>query len=224
MKLLDKLHKLHGNTSALETERETMNLLAPFYDILVWFVAFGKAKAMREETLELAQIKLGDRVLDVGCGTGDLILAAKAHTGPAGKVIGIDGSPKMINVAQRKAAKANVKVVFQVGLIEKTTFPDQTFDVVLSSLMMHHLTDNLKCQGFAEVYRVLKPNGRFMIVDLDPTRRSLLTMLPGHFQMEKIDFVREQLPKLMQVAGFTDFEIGKMTQFKQLSFVVGKKV
>jgi len=223
MKLLDKLHKLLGN-SALETERETMNSMAPFYDILVWFIAFGKAKAMREETLELAQIKLGDSVLDVGCGTGDLILAAKAHTGPAGKVIGIDGSPKMINVAQRNATKANVKVVFQVGLIEEITFPDQTFDVVLSSLMMHHLTDNLKCQGIAEVYRVLKPNGRFMIVDLDPTRRSLLTLFPGHFQMEKIDFVREQLPKLMQVAGFTDFETYKKTQFKQLSFVVGKKV
>ena len=223
MKLLDKLHKLLGNT-ALETERETMNLMAPFYDILGCFLMFGKGKAMREATLELAQIKLGDSVLDVGCGTGDLTLAAKAHTGPAGKVIGIDGSPEMINVAQRRAAKANVKVVFQVGLIEEITFPDQTFDVVLSSLMMHHLTDNLKSQGIAEVYRVLKPNGRFMIVDLDPTRRSLITLFPGHFQMEKIDFVREQLPKLMQVAGFTDFEIGKMTQFKQLSFVVGKKV
>ncbi|HAT46812.1 MAG TPA: hypothetical protein DCS90_17060, partial [Ktedonobacter sp.] len=64
-----------------------------------------------------------------------------------------------------KAARRNVPIEFQIGVIEQLAFPDQTFDVVLSTLMMHHLPAGLKRQGLAEIARVLKPGGRLVIAD-----------------------------------------------------------
>lgn len=140
---------------------------ASFYDTVVWLLSRGKGQALREATVKLAQIKPGERVLDVGCGTGDLTMAAKALADSTGEVYGTDASPEMIDLARRKVTRAGIDVTFQVDLIEKITFPDNQFDVVLSSLMMHHLPDDLKREGLAEIYRVLKPGGRLLIVDIE---------------------------------------------------------
>jgi ubiquinone/menaquinone biosynthesis C-methylase UbiE len=67
--------------------------------------------------------------------------------------------------ARSKAARRNLPIEFQIGVIEQLAFPDQTFDVVLSTLMMHHLPNSLKRQGLAEIARVLKPGGRLVIAD-----------------------------------------------------------
>jgi ubiquinone/menaquinone biosynthesis C-methylase UbiE len=67
--------------------------------------------------------------------------------------------------AQAKAARTRRAVAFQTGVIEQLPFPDQTFDVVLSTLMMHHLPKPLKARGLAEIARVLKPGGRLVIAD-----------------------------------------------------------
>src|SRR5213078_5226371 len=64
-----------------------------------------------------------------------------------------------------KAARRNAPIEFQIGVIEQLPFLDQTFDVVFSTLMMHHLPAPLKRQGLAEIARVLKPGGRLVIAD-----------------------------------------------------------
>jgi ubiquinone/menaquinone biosynthesis C-methylase UbiE len=107
----------------------------------------------------LAKIAAGDKVLDVGCGTGDLTLRAACLAGPTGEVVGIDASPNMIEVARRKAASKGLSIRWEVEAIERLTFPDDTFDVALSSLMLHHLPGQLKHAGLAEVRRVLKETG-----------------------------------------------------------------
>jgi ubiquinone/menaquinone biosynthesis C-methylase UbiE len=88
---------------------------------------------------DLAGLKSGDSVLDVGCGTGALAMAAKQRVGASGKVHGIDASPEMIARARKKANKRGSDVGFRTAVVEELPFPDETFDAVLSTLMLHHL-------------------------------------------------------------------------------------
>src|SRR5262245_44549049 len=73
------------------------------YDLMVWLFMLGRERAFREKALRLVRLAPGDSVLDVGCGTGTLAIAAKSHVGPTGTVCGIDASPEMIARADKKA-------------------------------------------------------------------------------------------------------------------------
>lgn len=166
--------------SAPQTRGRTIRW-ATLYDPCVRLLTLGHAPQLRRRTLDLAGILPGESVLDVGCGTGDLLLAAQARHGSAVALHGIDAAPEMIAVAQRKAARAGAAVDFRVSVIEALPYADSSFDVVLSSLMMHHLPDDLKRVGLREIRRVLRPGGRLLIVDFErPRKRSggaLLTLL-----------------------------------------------
>lgn len=139
------------------------------YDLHEWFMDVclfrGKGRELRRKTIELARLQPGEVVLDVGCGTGTLALEARRRVGSAGGVFGIDPSTEQIARARAKALQHHLPVDFQSGVIEQLAFPDQTFDVVLSTLMMHHLPASLKRHGLAEIARVLKPRGRLVIAD-----------------------------------------------------------
>ena len=144
---------------------------ARYYDLLAWLLTFGRERAFRERLVELARLAPGESVLDVGCGTGTLAIAAKRRVGPAGVVHGIDASPEMIARAKRKAAKAGVDVAFQTELVEALPFPDARFDAVLSTLMLHHLPRPTREQCAREMRRVLKPGGRVLAVDFGTPAR-----------------------------------------------------
>ncbi len=164
------LRHLHGNDDHVhaDTAPQTTGTLihwAKRYDFIVQFMAFGQARRLRRKSIDAAQIKPGERILDVGCGTGDLTLLAKERAGSTGQVYGIDAATEMIDVARGKAARAKAEVDFRVSVIEQLPFPAESFDVVLSSLMMHHLPDDLKPKALAEVRRVIKPGGRLLLVD-----------------------------------------------------------
>jgi ubiquinone/menaquinone biosynthesis C-methylase UbiE len=138
---------------------------ARYYDLLALLFMRGREGAFREKVLELAQLRSGESVLDVGCGTGTLAIAAKKRVGPTGKVYGIDASPEMIARASKKARKAGVEVVFKNGVVEALPFADASFDAVLSTLMLHHLPPEARQQCAREMRRVLKPGGRVLAVD-----------------------------------------------------------
>jgi ubiquinone/menaquinone biosynthesis C-methylase UbiE len=161
-------HRSAGETA----DNETKGLIARGgwrYDLHEWFTDIfmfqGRVRELRQKTIDLARIQPGETVLDVGCGTGTLVMAVARRVGRAGRVVGIDPGRQQIVRARAKAARSNVPVEFQSGVIEQLAFPDQTFDVVFSTLMMHHLPAPLKRQGLAEIVRVLKPGGRLVIVD-----------------------------------------------------------
>lgn len=135
------------------------------YDLLAWLLTRGRERAFREGLISLAGIQPGEAVLDIGCGTGTLAIAATKHVGPTGTVYGIDASPEMIARASRKAARARAPVVFQLAAAEQLPFPDGRFDVVLSTLMLHHLPRDTRQQCATEIRRVLKPGGRVLAVD-----------------------------------------------------------
>lgn len=147
------------------TEGVTMGWAAPVYD---WYCPkLGLGEAFRRETLRHAALQPGERVLDVGCGTGVLTRLAAQAVGPDGMVIGVDAAPAMIAMARRQATASGSPARFEVAAIEALPYPDASFDVVLSSAMLHHLPPAAKAAGLASVRRVLKPGGRFVIADLD---------------------------------------------------------
>src|SRR6266702_6136416 len=139
------------------------------YDLMGWFhdtFSFrGQWRKLRQKTATLARIQPGEQVLDVGCGTGTLAIEVQSRVGTAGRVAGVDPGTQQIARARAKAARRNVPIEFQIGVIEQLPFPDQTFDVVFSTLMMHHLPASLKRRGLAEIARVLKHGGRLVIAD-----------------------------------------------------------
>lgn len=135
------------------------------YDLLVWLLTHGRPRAFRDKLVDLARLKPGESVLDVGCGTGSLALAAKRRVGSRGKVFAIDPSPEMIARARAKARKAGTDVSFQNAVAETLPFAEAQFDVVLSTLMLHHLPRPARQQFAGEVRRVLSPGGRILVVD-----------------------------------------------------------
>jgi ubiquinone/menaquinone biosynthesis C-methylase UbiE len=190
---------------------------ARWYDRFGRVISFGRDKAIRDKLIELAAPAPGEKVLDVGCGTGTLALALKSSVG-MGEVHGIDASPEMIEVAKEKAAKADSDIVFQVALIEAIPFPDATFDLVTSSLMLHHLPDDLKRTGLDEIRRVLKPGGRFMAVDFAAHSHSALGHLLAIFGHSRGEDMGDKLTPMLKDAGFSDVE-GIPTRHKNFAFI-----
>jgi ubiquinone/menaquinone biosynthesis C-methylase UbiE len=190
---------------------------ARFYDFLAWSVMLGREGAFREKVADLAGLKAGECVLDVGCGTGTLAIAAKRRVGSTGRVYGIDASPEMIVRAGGKAKKAGLGVEFKNEAIEALTFPDAEFDVVLSTLMLHHLPRRLREDGVREIRRVLKPGGRVLIVDFGGTelRRNFL----AHFHQRHGHVKPAEVAALLNSAGLNVVDSGPVG-IKDLHFVL----
>ena len=193
-----------------------MRSSARFYDALVWLLTFGRERAFRDRLLDLARLTPGESVLDVGCGTGTLAIAAKGRVG-TGEVRGIDASPEMIARAKRKASKAGADVAFEVAAAEVLPFPEARFDVVLSTLMLHHLPRATREQCAREIRRVLKPGGRVLAVDFATPahqHRGLLGHLHRHGHLS-----REKVAELLEEAGLTVAESGPVG-FRELHFTL----
>lgn len=185
---------------------------AKLYDLLGTKLSRG-----RNTLLELAAVTAGETVLDVGCGTGTLALAMASRP-DSGRVIGIDASGEMIDVARKKAGKANGDVDFQVALIEQIPFPDATFDLVTSSLMLHHLPADLKRAGLAEVRRVLKPGGRFVVMDFARDSHSPLGHLLSVLGRGSGPTTADGLTNLLTAAGFAAIDLVP-TRHANLTFI-----
>lgn len=204
-------HGGSGEASAPQTQGLVITS-AWRYDLMLWLgnlATRGKWQALRRVTIELAQLQPGERVLDVGCGTGTIASMAKQRVGDSGRVCGIDPSLPMITRARRKAARKGMVIEFQPAVIERLPFPNQTFDVVLSTFMMHQIPDDVKRQGLAEITRVLKPGGRLLVVDTKrPEEHHDGPAHPVHTGTWHSG-VQDQ-PALMREAGFSDIEAAEL--------------
>jgi ubiquinone/menaquinone biosynthesis C-methylase UbiE len=188
------------------------------YDLTEWlidsFVFRGQLRSLRRRTLDLAHLQPGDVVLDVGCGTGTLALNVAQRVGSAGRVAGIDPSAQQISRARAKAARRRLSIEFQIGVIEHLPFPDQTIDVVLSTLMIHHLPGPLKRQGLAEIARVLAPGGRLIIADF--VRKQERQGRAARFHAGGSNL--RELAALITDAGFSQLETEEMRPIRFSAF------
>ncbi|HET7665278.1 MAG TPA: class I SAM-dependent methyltransferase [Mycobacterium sp.] len=135
--------------------------LLPFYDLLTRALGMGRAY----DTL-VAQAQLTDtlRVLEIGCGTGNVTLRAK-RVAPGADVVGTDPDPLALARAQRKAGGLT-GIRFERAYAQQLPFPDGEFDRVLSSMMLHHLDADAKAATAAEIHRVLRPGGALHVLDI----------------------------------------------------------
>jgi ubiquinone/menaquinone biosynthesis C-methylase UbiE len=167
------------------------------YDLFIWLVSLGREQTYRERILNLVWLKPGESVLDVGCGTGTLAIAAKRRVDSSGRVYGIDASPEMIARAGKKAKKAGVEVTFENAVAEKMPFTGGTFDAVLATVMLHHLGRKARQLCAWEMRRVLKPGGRVLVVDFGGAaheKRNLLAHFHrhGHVKLPELIAVLEE--------------------------------
>ncbi|AHH17399.1 methyltransferase [Nocardia nova SH22a] len=135
--------------------------LLPFYDLLTRVVGMPK---IYDTLVGYAALRPGLRVLEIGSGTGNLtIRAKKAH--PGIEAVGADPDPLALARAERKS-RGLTGIRFERGYAQRLPFADGEFDRVLSSLMWHHLPDDIKAEAAQEIRRVLRPGGTLCLVDV----------------------------------------------------------
>jgi len=176
--------------------------LLPFYDPVVKLLG---GDAARQTLVEQADLRAGQRLLEVGCGTGTLMLMIKRDQKNV-EVVGIDPDPKALQRARDKAAQAGLSVQFDQGFGDQLPYPDQSFDRVLSSFMFHHLLKEEKAKFLTQVRRVLKSSGSFHLLDFEETGKHgwFAHLVHAHHRLE--DNTRERVITLMREAGLQDAE------------------
>jgi SAM-dependent methyltransferase len=135
----------------------------PLYD------RFGRLAGVGDSYWQLvaqAAIEPGATVLEIGCGTGNVLLLAKRAV-PGATVIGTDPDAAALALARRKAERAGLALQLDEAYAQSLPYADGSVDRVLSSLMLHHLADDEKVGALREVRRVLAPGGSLHLMDLD---------------------------------------------------------
>jgi len=198
--------------------------LTPLYDPLLRWVM--REEYFKRRLIDQALVAPGHRVLDLGCGTGTLtIMLKQAH--PEATIIGLDGDPKVLEIGRTKARQAGVDITLDEGMADQLPYPDQSFDRVLSSLVLHHLTADNKRRTLQEVVRVLRPGGGLYVVDFGKPHTSwgrLLAPVIGRLEQAS-DNVAGRLPEMFRQAGLVqvDESIRFATVFGTLSLLPGRK-
>ncbi|NKE62803.1 class I SAM-dependent methyltransferase [Lentzea sp. PSKA42] len=185
--------------------------LLPLYEMVHRVSGLG---AVHQEMVVVAGIRDGHRVLDVGCGTGNLLRSTgKRH--PHAELTGVDPDLKMLARAERKLRRAGLTARLDRGFAQELAFPDASFDRVFSSLMLHHLDTSSKDEMLAEVRRVLRPDGLLVLAD---------AVLHDHGREHLKDNVGDAVAKRIAAAGFTvePTRLRKLRMFGEVGIEVAR--
>jgi ubiquinone/menaquinone biosynthesis C-methylase UbiE len=169
-----------------------------YYDWVVRLMAFKAGRSHVGALLQVAQVRPGDAVLDIGCGTGTLALACARQAGAGAPVFGIDASQQMIARARRKARGTHVE--FVVGTVEALPFDNARFDLVLSTLMLHHLPRPAREACAREARRVLRPGGRFVACDFQTPEHEAAGLIAKLHRHGGVPLA--QVGEIVRAAGF----------------------
>lgn len=181
--------------------------LTPLYDGLCSLVGLGRK--LRRFELSLLEGTAPHSVLEVGCGTGEL-LAGVAARFPGAEVMGLDADPVALAIAARKLEGRRLTVRLVHGRAESLPFRDASFDLVLSSLMLHHLPAASKVAALREWRRVLSPSGALLLVDFGRAHSWLprAATWPLRPFEHVADNLRGRIPWMLEQAGFAYEEVG----------------
>lgn len=199
--------------------------LTPLYD---WAIALTmREKAFRTHLIERAGLAPGMRVLDLGCGTGTLAIMMQASA-PRLNVIGLDLDPAILAIARTKAARAGAEVEFVEGRIVAPPLAAASVDRIVTTLVLHHLTDDEKERTLAAARRLLRPGGSLHIADFARphtayTRLAAALFRPFDGYERTAANLDGRIPAMMRAAGFVAVDEDRpwTTVFGTLGFVSG---
>jgi ubiquinone/menaquinone biosynthesis C-methylase UbiE len=182
--------------------------LTPLYDRVVALTT--RERTFKRALLDQAAIEPGQQVLDVGCGTGTLAIAAHQRQ-PGVQVSALDADPAVLGIAADKARRAGADISFELGRSSALPYADERFDRVLSSLFFHHLSWSDKLLTARQMHRVLRSAGELHVADwgraggLASRTAFLAIQLLDGFDTTT-DNVAGMLPLLFESAGFHHVE------------------
>jgi ubiquinone/menaquinone biosynthesis C-methylase UbiE len=175
--------------------------LLPLYDPLTHLLG---VRRIHRRLIEQADVRPGQQVLEIGCGTGNLLLRVKA-TEPGATVIGLDPDPGALARARRKARRHRLEVRLDRGFADALPYPDDSMDVVLSAFMLHHVPEDEKESAAREVLRVLRPGGSLHLVDMAVHLHATDggSVRRAHRRERLGDAAGDGIPDLLRRAGFS---------------------
>ncbi|MDI6895010.1 MAG: ubiquinone/menaquinone biosynthesis methyltransferase [Bacillota bacterium] len=154
--------------------RSLFDTIAPRYDLMNRVMTAGFFGRWQRSLAEVTGLSPGRKALDVCCGTGDLALIMAGQVAPGGEVTGLDFSPRMLDIARRKASRWQAawetRIDFVTGDALQIPFPDRSFDCAAIGFALRNVSDIGRCLG--EMARVVHPGGR--VVALEVCRPSSL--------------------------------------------------
>lgn len=180
--------------------------LTPYYDVVVG--ATTREQVFKRALIRQANVELGQRILDLACGTGTLAIWIKKAVANA-EVVGVDGDPAVLTLATRKAEQAAVSVRFDEAMSFALPYSESYFDCTVSSLFFHHLSWHDKRRTVKEIYRVLRPGGRLHVADWGKAGNIAMRALFVFVQLldgfsNTQDNVSGRLVELFEDEGFVD--------------------
>jgi ubiquinone/menaquinone biosynthesis C-methylase UbiE len=184
------------------------DFLTRFFDPLVRVTT--REYTFKRALIAQANLQNDQTILDIACGTGTLAVGIKKRF-PEINIYAIDADAEILEMAREKAARNNTEITFQKTFSDDLSFPDNSFDRVLSTLFFHHLTLENKLKTFREILRVLKPNGEFHMADFALPRNKTQFVLSKYVQIfdgyaSTHDNLRGRLKILMEESGFSQVE------------------
>ena len=194
------------------------HFLTRIYDYILILAGFGRK--FREKIVNAVEVKNGQKALDVGCGTGVFLHLLKQKY-PGVFAVGIDPDQEALDISAKKFGP-DVKLI--KSFAEALPFENESFDIVFSTLAFHHMPTEIKEQAIQEIYRVLKPGGKLVIIDFGTAKHHWFYRIVTFW--ESFEYMRGNLqgllPQFMQEAGFKNVKEDSI-KFPVIHLLVGNK-